>query len=128
MQVPPKVNIVRSDFSYPSLLDAFRGQKLAVDMVASMPVPARKILIDAIVDAGVERLIPGEFSSNMENPAMIALWEMHGDRVEIRKYLREKASQKPSFSWTTVTVGPFYDWVCAKTLPLPLTGIVAKPF
>lgn len=106
-----EVQVLRSDFSYTSLLQSLRGQQFVVDVVASIPVPDRKILIDAIVDAGVERLIPGEFSSNMENPSMIALWSMHGDRVAIRRYLQEKSSQNASFSWTTVTVGPFYDWV-----------------
>lgn len=111
MHVPEGTKVVRSDFTYHSLVQAFREQRFVVDMVACMELKQRKILIDAIVDAGVERLIPGEFSSNMENEAMIALWEMHVDRVEVRKYLKQKAAEKSSFSWTTVTVGPFYDWV-----------------
>lgn len=109
--VPKEVQVFRSDFSYDSLVAIFRQHEIVVDMIAVLPIEQKMALIDAIVDAGVRRLIPGEFSSNMDNPIMRALWSVHADRITVRDYLRMKASQKPSFSWTAVAVGPFYEWV-----------------
>lgn len=109
--LPSGVEVFRSDFTYDSLVQVLRGKQLVVDMIAVMPIQDKMRLIDAIVDAGVERLIPGEFSSNMDNPVMRALWSVHADRITVRDYLKLKASQTPSFSWTAVAVGPFYEWV-----------------
>lgn len=41
----------------------------------------------------------------------MSIISLFADRVAVRDYAKEKAAANPSFSYTTVSNGPFYDWV-----------------
>jgi hypothetical protein len=60
----------------------------------------------------VKRFIPSEFSGNMENKTNVATISMFADRVTVADYAKEKAAANPTFSYTILSTGPFYDWVC----------------
>jgi hypothetical protein len=55
--------------------------------------------------------MPSEFSGNMDNPTNVKTVSIFADRVAVREYLKEKTAANPEFSYTTVSNGPFYDWV-----------------
>jgi len=47
----------------------------------------------------------------MDNPTNVKTVSIFADRVAAREYLKEKTAANPGFSYTTVSNGPFYDWV-----------------
>lgn len=108
---PSDVKRLTSDFTRTSLVESFKGQDAVIDLVAQSSLEDRKKVIDAAVDAGVKRFIPSEFSGNMDNKANVSIIAMFADRVAVRDYAKEKAAANPNFSYTTVSNGPFYDWV-----------------
>lgn len=83
-----------------------------VDLLARVSVDVHKSFIDAAIDAGVKRFIPSEFSGNMNNEHNVAIITLFADRITIRDYLKLKSTDNAWFSYTTVSTGPFYDWVC----------------
>ncbi|KAK1590437.1 uncharacterized protein LY79DRAFT_554613 [Colletotrichum navitas] len=73
----------------------------------------QKTWIDAATAAGVKRLFPSEFSTNLESP----LAEGHplvAGKVRTRRYLVEQVSKSGgNLSWTSVNNGPFFELVLA---------------
>lgn len=104
------VKKLTSDFTPSSLLKAFKGQDAVIDLIAQNTVEGRKGFIDAAVSANVKRYIPSEFSGNMENKTNVAIFPFFADRVTVADYAKEKAATSPSFSYTILSTGPFYDW------------------
>ena len=47
----------------------------------------------------------------MDNTNNVSITPLFADRVAVRDYAKEKAASNPSFSYTTLSNGPFYDWV-----------------
>jgi hypothetical protein len=75
-----------------------------------VPVPALKTekpVIDAAIAAKVKRLVPSEYSTNLENELARKL-PIVTDKVEIRKYI-ESVLPTETTSWTSVNNGPFFD-------------------
>lgn len=85
-----------------------------IDLIAQNSLDERKKVIDAAVDAGVQRFIPSEFSGNMENKNNVSIVPLFAERVAVRDYIKGKAAANPNFSYTTLSNGPFYDWVHIK--------------
>jgi hypothetical protein len=108
---PSGVTKLTSDFTSESLLSSFKSQDVVIDLIAQASVDSRKQFVDAAVSAGVKRFIPSEFSGNMSNPTNVKIVSLFADRVAVREYLKENAATNPGFSYTTVSTGPFYDWV-----------------
>ncbi|KAB2575942.1 hypothetical protein DBV05_g5444 [Lasiodiplodia theobromae] len=106
----PGVTVRRSDFTTPSLLDAFRGQHAVIDVRARPDVPAWTATASAAAAAGVRRFIPSDFVLDIDNAACGDLYPENRQRCAIRAYLKELADKNPGFSWTAVTNGPFLDW------------------
>jgi len=106
----PGVNKLTSDFTPTSLVEAFKGQDAVIDLIAQNSVEGRKSYIDAAIAAGVKRFIPSEFSGNMENETNVATISFFSDRITVADYAKEKAASNPTFSYTIVSTGPFYDW------------------
>lgn len=87
------------------LTAAFKGQDV---VVSAMPYPrlaSDKIWMNAAISAGVKRIIPSEFSSNLETKLSQAL-PIVTDKIEIRKYVEDLASSG-KIEWTSVNNGPF---------------------
>jgi len=46
----------------------------------------------------------------MENKTNVATLSLFADRVTVADYAKEKAAANPTFSYTILSTGPFYDW------------------
>ena len=94
-----------------SLTSALEGIEGVVSNIASHALLTQKKLIDAAIAAGVQRFLPSDFGSDLTNEA--ARVPFNQPKVEIHEYLASKAAAHPSFSYTSVCNGPFFDW-CLK--------------
>jgi hypothetical protein len=68
-------------------------------------------IASACVQAGVKRFIPADFGScDSSSDRTKALVPLYKRKTELRERLRELAKQNPSFTWTSLVVGHFFDW------------------
>jgi len=105
----PSVKVAKVNYdSLDSLAAALAGQDALVSSVASQAVAKQKLLIDAAVQAGVKRVIPSEFGSDLHNLRTRAL-PVYAGKVQIEEYLEELAV-KGLISYTLVFNGPFLDF------------------
>ncbi len=106
---PSGVKVVDVDFtSVESLAEPLKGQDAIVSTLASEAVKLQINIIDAAILAGVQRFLPSEFGSNLDNQNSRAL-AVYGDKVKIQEYLIEKA-KTTNLTYTFVYNGPFLDW------------------
>lgn len=82
-----------------------------IDVRAQPDVPAWTVTASAAAAAGVRRFIPSDFVLNLDNSACADLYPENRQRCEVRRHLIDLAGKNPGFSWTSVTNGPFLDWV-----------------
>lgn len=61
--------------------------------------------MNAAIDAGVKRIVPSEFSTNLENKTSQKL-PIVKDKMEIRKFVEELA-ETGKIEWTSINNGPF---------------------
>ncbi|ETI27914.1 hypothetical protein G647_00363 [Cladophialophora carrionii CBS 160.54] len=111
-KLPQASNLTIKEVDYKSvdeLTSALQGVKVVVSTLASASIGEQNPLIDAAVAAGVERFLPSEFGSDTVNPVTSKM-PVFKYKVETQEYLKEKAAQNPSFSYTLVITGPFFDW------------------
>ncbi len=88
------------------LTAAFKGQDVVVSALPNPRLASDKIWMNAAVSAGVKRIIPSEFSTNLETKLSQAL-PIVTDKVEIRKYVEGLASSG-KIEWTSINNGPFF--------------------
>ena len=107
---PSHMKVFTSPASYPeeSLLAAFKGQDVIVDLAPLHAIDQHKRCIDAAVKAGVKRYIPSEFGSNSERPELFEAVPMFAPKADIRRYLKSKEGE--GLTWTAVINGPFFDF------------------
>lgn len=105
-QAPGAAKSIKVDLSSEAdLAAAFKGQDV---VVSAMPYPrlaSDKIWMNAAISAGVKRIVPSEFSTNLETKLSQAL-PIVTDKIEIRKYVEDLASSG-KIEWTSVSNGPF---------------------
>jgi hypothetical protein len=65
-------------------------------------------MIDAAIEAGVKRLVPSEYSSNLEAKAKDINLENVKEKLRIRKYVEEVAAAG-KIEWSSINNGPFLD-------------------
>jgi hypothetical protein len=68
----------------------------------------QKTLVDAAIEAGVKRLVPSEFSSNLEAKAKDVDLPIVSEKLAIRKYIVEAAATG-KIEWSSINNGPFLD-------------------
>jgi nucleoside-diphosphate-sugar epimerase len=126
---PPNVAVHKTDYSTPSLLQAFKGQDAIVSAIATLstvricfPYCANSTgnsivthrqsiqtsIVEAAAQAGVKRFIPSEYGIDTSIPAV-------EDVVPLTKPKRDTIAQLRAFeskglSWTAIIVGSFFDW------------------
>ncbi|KAA8908373.1 hypothetical protein FN846DRAFT_945658 [Sphaerosporella brunnea] len=106
---PAGAKIVTADFSdKAAVAAALKGVDALLLTVGAPAIQGQIPLIDAAVEAGVKRVIPAEFGSNLGNEKTAALPVFAG-KVEVRKYL-EKLAAEGKTSWTAIFNGAFLDW------------------
>jgi hypothetical protein len=66
------------------------------------------------VAAGVKRFIPSEFGINTREVRGTPIGKILAGKIAVVDYLEETARKNPSFSWTGLSTGLFFDWVCLR--------------
>jgi len=106
---PAGVDVVDVDFaSVHSLTIALKGQDAVVVTTATTAVKEQYPLIDAAVAAGVKRLLPSEFGSNIDNDKARKLPLLSG-KAEVADYIIEK-TKTSGLTYTSVYNNAFLDW------------------
>ncbi|KAL3426304.1 isoflavone reductase family protein [Phlyctema vagabunda] len=104
--VPGTTKSIKVDYSSQSdLVSAFKGQDVVVSATPNPRLSGEKIWMDAAIAAGVKRIVPSEYSTNLEAKASQTL-PIVKDKLEIRKYVQELASAG-KIDWTSINNGPF---------------------
>jgi hypothetical protein len=98
--------------SVDSLKEALHGHDAVVSAAATPAVGKQYPIIDAAVAAGVSRFIPSEFGINTRTVQHEGLKTILSGKIQVLDYLVEKSKENPSFTWTGVANGLFFDWVC----------------
>jgi NmrA-like family len=105
------------------LTSAFKGQDVVVSALPAPRLASDKIWMSAAISAGVKRIIPSEFSTNLESKLSQKL-PIVADKVKIRNYVENLAADG-KIEWTSVNNGPFavpFIWLSGWLGP----GIVSK--
>ncbi|TDZ30591.1 Bifunctional pinoresinol-lariciresinol reductase 2 [Colletotrichum spinosum] len=95
-----------------ALTEALKGQDV---VISAAPDPIvfenQKPWIDAAIAAGVKRIFPSEFSTNLESPLAEGL-PIVTDKVKTRRYIIEKTAKTGGkTTWTSINNGPFFEMV-----------------
>jgi hypothetical protein len=98
--------------SFDALKSAFDGQDAVVSVVATMAIASQRVAIDAAVAAGVKRFVPSEFGINTRKVQGTTIGKILAGKIAIVDYLNEKSKENPTFTWTGLSTGLFFDWVC----------------
>ncbi|KAI1746078.1 NAD(P)-binding protein [Xylaria scruposa] len=103
------VQVLQSDYTYTSLVEAFRNQDAVVSTIATKNVQQQMSIIDAAVAAKVRRFIPSDFGSDssVEDEEHLTVWLK--SKQEAVRYLRTKEAD--GLSWTSLCTGPWVDWL-----------------
>lgn len=110
---PAGVDVKTVDFaSLDALKAAFAGQDAVVSVVGAPGVGGQTVAIDAAVAAGVKRFIPSEFGVNTRKVRGTPMGSVLAGKIAIVDYLQEKVEGNEGFSWTGLSTGLFFDWVC----------------
>lgn len=116
--------------SVESLTAALKGQDAVVSTIATVAVGNQGPLVDAAVAAGVKRFIPSEFGINTRIVGDDVIGQILVGKIKTLDYIIEKSKANPSFTWTGVSSGLFFDWVSAeeedasyRTKAATLTGL-----
>lgn len=106
---PAGTDVVEVDYnSYDSLKSALQGQDALVSTLTTLAADAQFKLVDAAIDAGVARLVPSEFGSNLDVPSVRAL-PVFATKVKLQDYIIEKSKSTP-VTYTFVYNSVFLDW------------------
>ena len=105
------LTILRSDFSPASLVEALTGQDAIVSTLGFTGLAEQVKIVDAAEKAGVRRFIPSEFGSNTMKPSLPEFEALMDVKLSLLKHLKERAAANPTFTWTGIANGPFFDWV-----------------
>ncbi|KAK2008964.1 NAD(P)-binding protein [Colletotrichum eremochloae] len=94
-----------------ALTSAFKDQD-AVISAAPEPITVenQKTWIDAAISAGVKRIFPSEYSTNLESPLAEGLPALTG-KVQTRRYLVEQVAKANGVTWSSINNGPFLELV-----------------
>ncbi|TID14563.1 CipA protein [Venturia nashicola] len=101
---------IPDDFPPSSLESALQGQDAVIVTIPGTNTSLQKKLADAAVKVGVTRFIPADFGSVDSDSQRARDWvPLYIDKYELRQYLSTLSSQNPSFSWTALVCGHFFD-------------------
>lgn len=106
-----KVAKVADGYPRDELVAAFKGQDAIVSTISvtgsgRLDTATQKLLIDAAIEAGVQRFIPSEFGGDNRNAAATALSPIYRAKLDIVEYLQAKKGQ---IEYTIVPTGPFFE-------------------
>jgi uncharacterized protein YbjT (DUF2867 family) len=111
--VPAGAKVHKTDYSsHFSILEAFKGQDAVVSTIATAALGQQQAIVDAAVKAGVKRFIPSEFGMDTTTIAGGAK-KILGAKIALQEALAKAAEENEGFSWTGISTGMFFDWVCS---------------
>lgn len=108
---PSAVTVIRTDYTIPSLVEAFKGQHAVVSTIATGSNDQQKKMVEAAITAGVKRFIPSEYGVDTSLPQIADVLPQALPKQRFIEYLKTKESI--GISWTAVIVGGFFDWAFA---------------
>lgn len=115
---PSSVIVKKVDYSSSSsIAEALKGQDAVVSTIATLALTAQNTLVEEAIKAGVKRFIPSEFGLNTQRVTG-GVEKILGAKIALQEHLGKAAAANPSFSWTGVATGLFFDWVCTPLLLL----------
>ncbi len=98
--------------SVDALKEALAGQDAVVSVLGTFAVGGQQPLIDAAIAVGARRFIPSEFGVNTRKAIGKPIGKILEGKIKTVDYLIEKAKENPNFSWTGISIGLFFDFVC----------------
>ncbi|RMY64788.1 hypothetical protein D0863_09568 [Hortaea werneckii] len=109
---PNNVRVRKVEYhDFKSLKSALAGQEALVSTITTSAIDQQKLLIDAAIAAGVQRIIPSEFGCDLDNPKAREL-PVYADKVELEKYIQTQCQQRNEgkTTYTFVFNNAFFDW------------------
>lgn len=106
-----QVRLVRVEFTLENLVNVFHGHDAVVHASGIAGLSTQKIMIEAAVQAGVQRFVLNEFANSPTN--QVGLPELEPFRVMKKEFLQlaeRKATENPNFSWSALATGNFLDF------------------
>ena len=102
---------VPDSFEVDDLTPILKGHEAVVVTIKGSESELQKRIADACVQAGVGHFIPADFGScDSFSPLTGELVPLYKRKTELREYLVQLAQKHPSFSWTSLVCGHFFDW------------------
>ncbi|KAL4732169.1 hypothetical protein ACLX1H_001177 [Fusarium chlamydosporum] len=105
---PKDVTIRTTDFSEDDLTNALTGQDVVISTLGVEGFDQQQKIVDAAVRARVKRFLPSEFSSSIEDPAVLELMPLFQVKKNLIEYLKSK--EKDGLTWTGLATGLLFDW------------------
>ncbi|KAF9783635.1 hypothetical protein IL306_008762 [Fusarium sp. DS 682] len=102
-------SIVKSDYTFPSLVEVFTGQDAVISTLATSNIAEQKIVIDAVAAAKVKRFIPSEFGSDTSLEGLENMAPFLKQKQGVMDYVKSKEPE--GLSWTAIFTGPWIDWM-----------------
>ncbi|KAF2642257.1 NAD(P)-binding protein [Massarina eburnea CBS 473.64] len=108
------VNVITvpDDLNTPALASIFKDNSIDALIIAIKPsnVESQKKLINAALEAGVQRVMPADFGScDSADAKTNELMPLMGRKKEIRDYLISLEG-KGKLTWTSLITAHFFDW------------------
>ncbi len=120
---PDGVAVKKVDYtSVDSLKEALAGQDAVVSTLGSFAIGSQQPLVDAAVAVGVRRFLPSEFGINTRKAIGKPIGTILAAKIKTVDYLAEQAKAHPSFTWTGVSTGLFFDAVCCHREEAPISA------
>ena len=106
---PPEVEVQKVDYNdLDELTKALKGQDAVVSTITTAGIESQKNLVDAVVAAGVKRIIPSEYGCDLSNAKARQL-PVYGHKVQIEEAVEQKTKNTDS-TYTFVFNNAFLDW------------------
>lgn len=90
------------------MVEALTGQDALISAIGFGAIELEKPLIEAAIEAKVQRFLPSEYGLNNTNPIARKLSPVFDAKGGIIDYLKTKEST--GLSWTAVSTGMWLDW------------------
>lgn len=97
--------------SIKSISDALEEQGAIISTIGSLAIGIKRRIIDAAVEAKVQRFIPSEFGVDTRTIAGTKLQTFLAEKTAITDYLKEQAQKHEWLSWTGLATASFSEWV-----------------
>ncbi|KAJ3529840.1 hypothetical protein NM208_g4075 [Fusarium decemcellulare] len=103
------VPVLRSDYTFESLVTAFTGQDAVVSTLSTANAASQKTIIDAVAAAGVKRFLPSEFGSDTSLDGLEKMAPFLKGKQDVMEYVKKKEAE--GLTWTALFTGPWIDWM-----------------